>query len=71
MGVLIEDKFRNWEKECEERFSRLKANEEELNRIFIDLYGLGSELSPEVDASHVSVSRALRQIAADRNSFFI
>ena len=56
---MIEDKFRNWEKECEERFSRLKANEEELNRIFIDLYGLGSELSPEVDASHVSVSRAL------------
>ena len=60
MGVLIEEKYIKWEKECEARFSLLKANEEELNRIFIELYGLGGEIPPEVDDEHVSVTRALK-----------
>lgn len=58
MGILIEDKYRKWEEKCDERFRRLKANEEELNRIFAGLYGLGKEISPEVDESRISVSRA-------------
>ena len=58
MGVLIEDKFRKWEEECEGRLLRLKANEEELNRIFADLYGLGGEISPEVDGARISVREA-------------
>ena len=37
-----------WQGECNERFKKLKANEEELNRIFIDIYGLQGELTPEV-----------------------
>lgn len=45
MGRLISDKYREWEVECRERFDRLKANEEELNRIFIDIYGLQDELT--------------------------
>lgn len=58
MGILLADKYAQWEKECEERFQTLKSNEEELNRIFIDIYGLGNELTPEVDDSSVSVRKA-------------
>ena len=49
MGKLIADKFAAWQEECEQRFQKLKANEEELNRIFIDIYGLQDELTPEVE----------------------
>ena len=58
MGRLISDKYKEWEQECAERFSRLKANEEELNRIFIDIYGLHGELSPDVDDKDVTVRKA-------------
>ena len=47
-----------WENECNERFNQLKANEEELNRIFIDIYGLQDELTPEVDDKDVTVRKA-------------
>ena len=46
MASLIAEKFRHWEARCDERCCQLKENEEELNRIFIDLYGLSGELSP-------------------------
>lgn len=58
MGRLISDKYREWEAECKERFGRLKANEEELNRIFIDIYGLQDELTPEVEDKDVTVRLA-------------
>lgn len=47
-----------WEKECEDRFEQLKKNEEELNRIFIDIYGLQDELTPEVEDKDVTVRKA-------------
>lgn len=47
-----------WKGECEERFQQLKSNEEELNRIFIDIYGLQDELTPEVEDKDVTVRRA-------------
>ena len=47
-----------WEAECNERFRQLKANEEELNRIFIDIYGLQNELTPEVDDKDVTLRKA-------------
>lgn len=50
--------FEMWSKECGERFNRLKANEEELNRIFIDIYGLQDELTPEVEDKDVTVRKA-------------
>lgn len=50
--------FEIWTKECDERFNQLKANEEELNRIFIDIYGLQDELTPEVDDKDVTVRKA-------------
>ena len=42
---------------CEERFLTLKSNEEELNRIFIDIYGLADELTPDVADKDVTVAR--------------
>ena len=59
--ILIEDKFKAWEAEAQARFNQLKANEEELNKIFIDLYGLQDELDYHVKDSEVSVSLADRE----------
>ena len=47
-----------WQGECNKRFEELKANEEELNRIFIDIYGLQDELTPDVDDKDVTVRKA-------------
>lgn len=47
-----------WQGQCMERFEKLKANEEELNRIFIDIYGLQDELTPEVEDKDVTVRKA-------------
>lgn len=58
MVRLIADKFKEWEAECEARFNQLKANEEELNRIFIEIYGLQDELTPEVEDRDVTVRKA-------------
>ena len=49
MGTLISDKFTAWQAECESRFQQLKANEEALNRIFIDIYGLPSRVAAARD----------------------
>ena len=58
MSRLISDKYKEWEQECEQRFNKLKANEEELNRIFIEIYGLQDELTPEVEDKDVTVRKA-------------
>lgn len=58
MGRLISEKYKEWAIECDERFAQLKANEEELNRIFIEIYGLQDELTPEVADKDVTVRRA-------------
>ena len=63
----ISQAFKNWEMVCEERFQCLKANEEELNRIFIDIYGLQDELTPEVEDKDVTVRRA--DLGRDIRSF--
>lgn len=54
----IEDAFIRWENECFLRFNQLKQNEEELNHIFIDIYGLQDELTPEVEDKDVTVRKA-------------
>ena len=56
--TTVADAFVQWEVECNNRFSQLKANEEELNRIFIDIYGLQDELTPEVEDKDVTVRKA-------------
>ncbi len=50
--------FMLWQGECNERFNQLKSNEEELNRIFIDIYGLQDELTPEIEDKDVTVRKA-------------
>lgn len=63
----IEDAFFWWENKCETRFAKLKVNEEELNRIFIDIYGLQDELTPEVEDKDVTVRKA--DLGRDVRSF--
>ena len=53
----IADAYTAWKADCESRFLQLKANEEELNRIFIDIYGLQDELTPDVADKDVTVHR--------------
>ena len=57
MSRLISDKYREYQQTCQNRFDTLKANEEELNRIFIDIYGLQDELTPDVADKDVTVHR--------------
>lgn len=60
-NIDLSECYTCWENECNERFNQLKANEEELNRIFIDIYGLQDELSPEVEDKDVTVRKAVLQ----------
>lgn len=63
----ISSAYKAWSMACEERFDQLKANEEELNRIFIDIYGLQDELTPEVEDKDVTVRKA--DLVRDIKSF--
>lgn len=63
----MSEAYRRWENECFHRFTELKKNEEELNRIFIDIYGLQNELTPEVEDKDVTVRKA--DIGRDIRSF--
>lgn len=57
-NIYLAECFDCWENECNERFEQLKKNEEELNSIFIDIYGLQDELSQEVEDKDVTVRKA-------------
>ena len=59
-STTVEQAFNNWAAFAEKQFNRLKANEEELNRIFIEIYGLQDELTPEVDDKDVTIRKADR-----------
>ena len=63
----IAEAFDQWQTECDDRFNQLKANEEEQNRIFIDIYGLQEELTPEVEDKDVTVRKA--DLGRDIRSF--
>ena len=54
----VQEAFQQWAQECENRFGMLKANEEELNRIFIEIYGLQDELNPEESEKEITVRKA-------------
>ncbi|WP_313470114.1 BREX-1 system adenine-specific DNA-methyltransferase PglX, partial [Carnobacterium sp.] len=64
---LISYSFTSWNEFTAEQFSQLKSNEEELNRIFIDIYGLQDELTPEVEDKDVTIRKADK--ARDVKSF--
>lgn len=55
--ITVKSQYQSWVSECEQRFNQLKANEEELNRIFIDIYGLQDELTPDVADKDITVHR--------------
>ena len=63
----MSEAYQRWENECFLRFTELKKNEEELNRIFIDIYGLQDELTPEVEDKDVTVRKA--DLGRDIRSF--
>ena len=63
----IAEAFIQWQTECNDRFNQLKANEKELNHIFIDIYGLQDELTPEVEDKDVTVRKA--DLGRDIRSF--
>lgn len=65
--MWISASYEAWEEQCNRRFNKLKANEEELNRIFIDIYGLQDELTPEVEDKDVTVRKA--DLGRDIRSF--
>ena len=66
-NIYLSECYDIWAGECKERFDKLKANEEELNRIFIDIYGLQDELTPEVEDKDVTVRKA--DLGRDVRSF--
>ena len=55
--MLIKKKYESYKNEVNARFEQLKLNEEELNRIFIDIYGLQDELTPDVEDKDITVAR--------------
>lgn len=57
-AASLRQAYNSWSNEALTRFNQLKSNEEELNRIFINLYGLRDELTPEEDDKEVSVRKA-------------
>jgi hypothetical protein len=54
----IESSYAAWDMETRKNFNKLKLNEVELNRIFIDIYGLQDELTPAVEDKDVSIRKA-------------
>ena len=60
-NIYISECYQLWENECRERFNHLKSYEEELNRVFINIYGLQDELTPKVEDEDVTVRLADRK----------
>ncbi len=57
-GSSIKGSYKTWEQECLDRFNKLKENEEALNRLFIEIYGLNGILSDKVDENSITVRKA-------------
>lgn len=57
----LNDAYESWKSNCDEKFKLLKNNEEELNRIFIDIYGLHDELTPDVEDKDITIRKADRE----------
>lgn len=57
MATLLQDKYEARKAEVNARFEQLRANEEELNRIFAKIYNMEGEVPIEVEDKYVSVAR--------------
>lgn len=51
----LESRYELYKTKWETNFRRLHANEEELNRQFIDIYGLQDELTPDVPLNEITI----------------
>ncbi|NMB15916.1 MAG: hypothetical protein GX980_02250 [Firmicutes bacterium] len=57
----VEEAFEKWSAFAEAQFQQMKNNEEEINRLFIEIYGLEDEMSPEVPDEDITIRRADRE----------
>lgn len=56
--TLIEKAWENWNKVTQNRFNRVKENEQKLNEMFIDIYGLKDEIDPTIEDKEITIRRA-------------
>ena len=57
MATLLQDTYEARKAEVNARFEQLRANEEELNRIFAKIYNMEGEAPIEIEDKYVSVAR--------------
>ena len=57
-NITVEECFLAWKEESGQRFEKLKSTEEELNRIFIEIYALQEELIPVIEDNEMTIRRA-------------
>ena len=55
--TLIEEAYSQYKEFTNNQFLKLKKNEEELNRIFIDIYGLQDELTSDVSDKDITIAK--------------
>lgn len=69
----IEEALNNWKRFTSLQFNQLKLNEEELNRIFIEIYGLQEELTPEVEDKDITITKVVEEKSEEdkKNSYII
>lgn len=68
----IADTYSSWVREASDRWNQLKTNEERLNEIFIEVYGMQSELTATVEDKYVTVREAmLEREAKSLLSYFV
>ncbi|WP_028790424.1 BREX-1 system adenine-specific DNA-methyltransferase PglX [Tetragenococcus muriaticus] len=60
----LKEAFNSWTKVAERRFQKLKNTEEKLNLVFIKLYNLTEDITPEIEDREVTVNKGslLREI---------
>lgn len=71
--LTIKEAFNNWKEFTESQFNQLKSNEEQLNRIFIEIYGLQDELTPEVEDKDITITKVVDEKSEEdkKNSYTI
>ena len=63
-SISLKEAYKKWQDNVTQDFFQLHENEEELNRVFIDIYGLQEELTPEVALKDITIL----QEELDRNA---
>ena len=57
--ATVEEAFNDWKVRSSQEFIQLKQNEEELNQIFIDIYDLQEDLSPNLEEEEITIRKAV------------